>query len=457
MPRSLLFSSAVLALALLPRGATAAELVWDGYYRSRARFFDSLSLSNTNTYAEGASAWWDHRLRLQPGFLISSNVGIHVQIDGLLGVPWGDEVATEDPLTGDALPVAWSQEVGPPTTDEGGTTSQNLRLTRAWGEVSSSIGTFRFGRLPVHWGSGMVWNAGNDPDDEYGDTADRLQITSRVGPVYVFGAYELPFEGFVSEHDDVSALVAGVLYQSEVASLGTYNVYRWSKYDDSKYGAYIGDIWGRAELGPAVIETEVAAVLGGGDLDTGANDIRVASFGAQLSADLTSDKLIFGLGAGFAGGDGDSSDSRIRSFSFDKDFNVALILFEEPLPTLQSTVLNDSNGGRNYDAARTWDGVSNALYIRPHGGYQLRDDLVADVSLIAAQAAKVDADQSTAKGYGLEIDAGLQYTPFEHLSVQAAGGVFMPGKYFSEYEDESYGSGFDRTVFAGRLMGTVSF
>lgn len=451
----------LLVLAWAPAPAGATELVWDGFFRSRARYFNSLSLSDTNTYAEGASFGLDNRLRLQPGWLLSDHVAIYTQLDLLAGLPWGDSAVATDPVSGDDLPVVYSQSVTPPTTEDGGATLQNIQATRAWAEITSKIGRVRFGRMPVEWGSGMVWNAGNDPLSEFGDTADRLQITSRVGPLYLFGAFELPYEGYVNDKDDLSGLVGGLVYQTETASLGAYNTYRWRNNPDSgeKFGAYIGDIWAWSQLGPAEVEAEFAAVIGSGDLDESTNDVGISSFGANLSLKLPLEHLRLGLQTGFAGGDKDPDDDKIHTFSFDPDFNVGLLLFEEPMPTLAATSANSTNSGRNYDAVQTVDGISNAVFLHPSVGWKFSDAFHADLSLLAAQHAKIpDLDKAKKlSGYGLEIDADLTYKPFEFFALQGTAGMLLPGRTFREYEDDTLGSGFDQPAFGVRLLGTASF
>lgn len=439
----------------------ATELTWEGHFRSRARYFDSLSLSDTNAYAEGASMGLDTRLRLQPGLVLSDKVAIYTQVDLLPYVSWGDEATDTAPFTGDDVPVAYSQSVTPPTDEDGAATLQNIQVTRAWAEVGLPFGRLRFGRMPVQWGSGMVWNAGNDPLSEYGDTADRLQITALTGPVYVIGAYELPFEGLVNQKDDLHSLVGGVVYQTETVGLGTYNVYRWMNDGTDKFGAYIGDVWGRAELGGGSVEAEFAAVVGSGDLDATTNDVRISSFGAHLNGEMPLDKLRVGLMAGFAGGDGDESDSKLHTFTFDPDFNVGLLLFEEPLPTLEAASPSSTNGGRNYDATLTWDGVSNALFARPRVGYQLRDDLLGEISLLAATRARQTDDEKDAgtdnKSYGLELDADIHYEPVDFVRLQATGAVLFPGTFYKDYEDDTLGGDFDQPAFGLRLVGAIEF
>jgi hypothetical protein len=450
--------SLLLTLLALPGTAAAAEVTWDGFYASSAHLYDSLSMSDSNARAEGLSYSWDHRARLAPGLLISDKVALHTQLDLLPWVLFGeDAVVGTDVATGDELALTGTQAVEPPTTDDGAATLQNIQVTRLWGELNTGIGRVRFGRMPVAWGTGMVFNAGNDPTNVTGDTADRVQITSPIGPVHVIGGMEFPYEGFVGENDDLRGLFAGVVYQSEVAALGTYHDFRWQKYEDDQFAAWTGDLWARAALGPAEIEGEFAAVIGSGDLSTGANDVSIVSFGANLGGRYQAEHLRLGLGLGLAGGDGDDTDSKLSTFSFDPNFDVALLMFEQPMPLLETQVKNDANGGRDTEAVRTGNGVQNALYLRPSVGWALNDQLKGDLSLFAARATKLPEDADTERGYGTELDLDLHYTPFEHFLLRSTTGVLLPGPYYRDYEHEDLGGGFDRPVFGTRLVGTVSF
>lgn len=448
----------LLALAL-PFPAAAAEVVWDGHYRAEGHFYDSLSLSDTNTNAEGVSAWFDHKARLRPGFLMSDAVGLYTELELLPSVMWGESPsAATDPTTLSSLPLVLNTRVEPPSTADGAATLENIRLSRLWGEVwFHKVGRLRFGRMPVEWGSGMVFNAGDDPSDDLGDTEDRVQFTGKAGPVYVMGAFGVPYEGFVGESDDMSSVTGSVAHLTEQAGVGGYGTYRFQSFEDEKVGVFIGDVWGRAELGPVTVEGEFASVVGSGDLDTGANDVSISAFGAQVSGLFTGERLLLGLGVGIAGGDKDPEDKKLHAFAFDPDFDLALLMFEQPMPVLAAPVANESNGGRNEDAIRTTNGLANAVYLRPSVGYRIRDDLTARLTFFAAQAAKLPEDERANKGYGSEIDAQVEYRPFDHFSVDGTFGTFIPGRYYRNYEDDSLGSGFDNTAFGVRLQAAVEF
>ncbi len=445
-----------LVLALATPQAHSAQLEWAGHYRARGLLYDSLSLSDTHDQAEGTSNLLDHRLRLQPRFHITERVGLFMEVDALSLVPWGEQVeAWEDPVTGDETYLAYDQTLVAPVSSDGASTPAGVQVTRAWGEVYGDIGRLRFGRVPLHWGAGIWQNDGSGPDSEYGDTADRVQFTSRVGLLYLMAAYDVNYEGYLNAPDDMQSLNAAFAYHTETLGVGFHNQYRWQS--SEALSLYTGDIWVKATLGTIEIESEVVGVFGGGNLGGGANDMRIASVGAMLRGHAELDKILVGFEGGLATGDADPDDATIKTFTFDRDHNVALMLFEEPLPTLEATTANDSNGGRDLSAVLTGEGVRNALYLRPQVGYRFLPELKAELAVIGAQAARLPEADRDNNGYGWEFDASVTYSPYEHFSVKGVVGLLMPGRYYSAFEDDELGTGFDKPAVGGLLQGSVRF
>lgn len=438
------------ALFLVVGQAGAAELVWDGFYRFRFQLDDSLSLADEagNTNAEGLSVFTNHRLSLRPTWLLSEHASVHAQLDLLPYTTWGATPATGiDPTSGDATAMAFSD----------GVTSAGLDIAnlRAWGEVETPIGRFAAGRMPMEWGTGILWSAGNDPGDEYGDTTDRLQFSNNFGQVWVLGAYDVQAEGFLNAPDDMQSLSAAVGYKDETSGAGLLASYRFQP--SLGWQQFTGDLFAATQMGPLDLKVEGVGEFGSGDLETGANNIKQMAFGAMLAGRYEGPKLNLGVEAGFASGDADPDDASLHTFAFDADHDVGLILFEETLPTLAATVATEANGGRTTEAALSTDGVSNALYLRPAVGYQIRPDLGAELAWLFATHAKAASDTSGRAVYGNELDVTLRYEPYPHVRAEGAFGVFLPGKYYSLYEDEDWGTGFDKPAFAGRLIGTVEF
>ena len=455
-----MLSAPLLTLLVAVAPSFAGEVDWEGHYRGRGLVFNSLSLADEvdNANAEGASAWTDHRLRLQPTFWAHSKVSIHAQLDMLPLGEWGDTPNTyTDTWTDSAVPLAFTDGVAPYDDEaDGGSYLRNVSLTRAWGEVYTPIGKLSAGRMPLDWGAQIMLNDGLDPEDEFGDTGDRVQLQSKVGPIYLLTGLETVSEGFKSVSDDMHIADVALAYRRETVGLGLYNRVRFQDFGETYLG-YTGDLWGFAELGYATIEAEVVGVVGRGDLDTGANDVRVSAIGAMVSATVERDRLYGALELGYASGDQDPNDSELHTFAFDRDHNPTIMLFEEPMPTLEPAVLNDSNGGRELGAVRTGEGISNAMYLNPKVGYLLTDEVSGDLSVFAARMARPSSVEESRPNYGVELDVNLRYQPVENFYLKGTGALFLPGSYFSQYESAELGGGFGNPAVGGRLYGTFTF
>ncbi len=437
------------ALLLTASPAFSTELVWQGYYRGRALLYDSLSLSEDNPNEEGTSNSIDHRLLLRPSWMISDHAAIHAEVDVMKLTLWGDTPEQYvDPVTGETLSVAQADGVSNVTPGTG---------IRGWGEAYTDWGRIAIGRMPMQWGSGILWNSGNSVDAEYGDTADRVQASGRIGPVFVMGAFDVQSEGLVGADDDMQAISLAVGYRSETLGVGLLSNYRYRPEKPDPWQAYTGSLWGFAELGQVRAELEAVGVFGGGNLDGGQDDVTVTAMGVMVKGDYQADKLSFGGEFGIASGDDDPSDKDITTFSFDRDHNVGLLLFEEAMPTLESASVSDENGGRTTDAARSGDTISNAIYFRPAVRYKLLPTVEVEGAWIIAARADSTGETEADQGYGNEFDVSAKWDPHPHVWFQLTLAAFLPGPLYTEYTDPDLGGGFDTTAFGGRIVGAVEF
>ena len=132
------------------------------------------------------------------------------------------------------------------------------------------------------------------------------------------------------------------------------------------------------------------------------------------------------------------------------------MLFERPMPTLAAVSPNEINAGRSFALTQTGDAISNAIFVRAQMGRKLTDELDVNLQFVGARTAKVPDDENDKKGYGMELDLSLNYAPFETVSFNATGGVFLPGSRFTEYEDDDY-DGFESPAFGAQLSGIIQF
>ena len=430
----------------------ATEVFWDGHYRSQAHYYDSLSLSDSSTNALGSLQYANHWLSLRPAWKITSKTAIHSQLDFLYLQNFGaHSTAFQDPALADQL-------TGFP---EGVTDSENLsstlRASRVWGEVNSSIGIIRFGRMPVHWGSGMIFNAGNQPTQFIGDTADRLQYSKQIDSVFLLAAFENREEGFISAKDDTVAGTLGIYYASDRISAGLYNVYAKQNIEESSFGQFTTDLHGKADLGAFKLETELAFQYGSGDLNNGLDDITQKAFGGLIDASLQMDELTAGLNLGYASGDDDLTDKEFKTFSFDQNYDISLMLFDQILPTLNPTVSNEVNNGLETGAARLGNTISNAIYLQPRVAYKVSETFTPEFRVLLARAAKLSEEEAANNRYGVELNANLNYQPVENFLLRAQLGYLFPGTYLTTYNDPDFGAGFDQNAYGAELNAVINF
>jgi uncharacterized protein (TIGR04551 family) len=152
------------------------------------------------------------RLRLDPEIHISDNLRILTQIDALDNLVLGStpdayamQPASSQTRTGyqpatngnPYVPIGfYSTTQGPPTAGVNGWTN-SINVKRAWGEYMTPIGQLRFGRMPGHWGLGMVENSGDGVDSDYQTTLDRVMFVTGIKPIdlYFGGAWDFVSTG----------------------------------------------------------------------------------------------------------------------------------------------------------------------------------------------------------------------------------------------------------------------
>lgn len=452
---SLLYARNLFALALLASSmpASAAEVDFEGFYRARGRLFNSLSLNRTEDSAEGTQAWVQHRVWLRPRVLIDEHTAVFVDFRALDGVAWGNAPTTRADVTGGTVLADLDDDLATPTTADGGTTPANFALWRAWGEAHFGNAHVKVGRMPLHWGAGIWQNDGLGMDADFGDTADRVQVEYRFDDaIYASLAMDVHSEGFINQSDDTHAFSGIAGYLTETVDAGVYLQYRSAP--SRNLQVFSVDAAASTTLGPLSFDLEALGHFGGGDFGDGLNDVSLSAFGGVLDVGLDAKPLRFGVEGGFGSGDGDLTDSKVHTFTFDRDFDVALMMFEQPMPRLQAAVPSSSNGGFSYDEALTGNAMGNVMYLRPTVGYALREDLDGSISLIAARTAKLPDSESDRGGYGLEADATVRYAPTEHIELAGTAGAFFPGKFYKNADTDL---DFSAPTFGAELNTRIRF
>jgi hypothetical protein len=207
--------AAALAAVLCAGGAARADLLelrWAtaGVYRSRAVALTNLARQDRQTlvYAPTGetivipeirrTSYIAHHLRLVPELRVGDRARLTLQIDALDDVLWGDN----NGLAAAPLVAVDGSNQG----FLGGGESPSIEVERAWLELGGAALVLRVGRMPSHWGLGLLENGGGSAyidersrrppevaarrsadsflDDDFGDnhfgsTADRALLVVR--------------------------------------------------------------------------------------------------------------------------------------------------------------------------------------------------------------------------------------------------------------------------------------
>lgn len=70
-----------------------------------------------------------------------------------------------------------------------------IAIKRAYGEASFPLGDLRFGRMPFHWGLGILYNSGDDIGNDYGDQIDGVSFTTRIFDHFIIPSYSIAYTG----------------------------------------------------------------------------------------------------------------------------------------------------------------------------------------------------------------------------------------------------------------------
>jgi uncharacterized protein (TIGR04551 family) len=307
-----------------------------GYYRLRGDLLDHLDLNRNadpsgyylfprplvGTLEHGTLTTGNMRLRLEPTLNVSEDIRIHTQVDVLDNLVLGStpEGLFQNVNQKAPIPFLTPGQVSP----ESGVSSDraSIRVKRAYAEVRTLLGLLTFGRQPSEWGLGILSNAGNGTDDDFGDTVDRIKFAltlpdTPVGRLTLTPMIDWMASGAVAldprasggigqpfdrdQADDAKAIGIQISHvdtperrtQRLDAGLSNFNYGVWYSYRSQSYdlpgydagsvtsgtvpassassygsaikrGAYahVFDLWGRYETKRFNVEAELAAVYG---------------------------------------------------------------------------------------------------------------------------------------------------------------------------------------------------
>ncbi len=460
-----------------------------GEYRFDYHRLTNFTIDEDGTQG-GIEKWGEHRLRLSPE-LSFRPFYLKVELDVVGGQILGDHE--------DFFPQGIRLDR---RNENGGLGFDGFLLREAYIQYASPWVAVRIGQMASEYGVGLLANAGREDDNRfgvrrYGDIVDRAMVMFTPfqgvwGPEHSLAPLTFMAAGDMVYRDENADFMdgdkaymanAGLMYRHDKYQNNIIFTYRDQEDEDGDtLEVYALNLNGKnrfvldtmeGEGGKEVpnlslkFDYEAAWLFGKTDRlqQLGSKDgLDVQSFAAvgRLAFEMAKVGLEAEVEAGYASGDNDAYDNESHSFSFDPDYNVGLIFFDEMLPLITARSVEISGDPahlqtppKGLDLIPTQGKVTNTVYFFP----QIRYSLAPGVAwmekfktmfgaLLLSTASPLAHSYYTFRNggvatnyFGRETDSSYLGTELllsiqgdfwvwpEHvgLSLRAQGGAFLPG------------------------------
>ncbi len=325
-----------------------------------------------------------------------------------------------------------------------------IKLKNIFAESELAIGDLRFGRMPHHFGLGILYNSGEGLSDIYGDQIDGVFFSTRLGDPYLTLGYNVAYAGPVIERFPIdSGSLTHVFSLSllkrdgdfirkkkfdekrSIFDYGAHASYRYQRLDTDwhleekdlsvlgrntiRRSAHVGSLslWSAFSSGTFHLEAEADGIIGKYDSNS-----YFAKWGAALESKygFLDDRLQLGLNGGIASAHGQDS------FIFNRAYQVDLLLHREVL-----------------------GGIKGSAYAKTHLSYYFTENFGVKGDGIFAWALDREMTKGKSSLLGIELDASGFIRTDSGVYFSLSYGALFPLKGLSW--DKSALSSADHHIF----------
>lgn len=475
-----------LLLSAIGFAGEPVELDFHGYWRTRLVHLQNAFLDEQGPDDLGAAdgttpdkkrlrglsrtSFVEQGLRLSPAIRFRQIVSLRLDADVLDQVVFGDNIG---------LSTAPLFARDPSRTDRFGEVQDAISVRRLWLDLQLPVGVLKVGRQPSQWGMGLLANAGDGLDSEFGDnrqgsTNDRIMFATKPlsiarallgsasteSNLVVALAWDKLADDAVEDpttdaelrctfcapqillanpDDDVDQWVGVVMYKNDkwhVAShkgllhAGVYVVRRTQA--ETKSDVLVVDGYLHAKLDALELETELLWLTGQTSALAGQKPKEISVQGGAARLTYGSDRLAVRLHGGLAPGDDDPADGSFSGFPFHSDFHVGALMFPEVLAARSAR-----SWGQDVKTLWTRGSVANARYIELSGRYRPIEDLRLIAGVLWARALVDDANvwgetrppkSASDLDLGWETNLSARYELVPHVHAQLETAIFFAGR-----------------------------
>jgi hypothetical protein len=437
---------AAILTTLTTASAHALSIDWKGTYRFEWTQIDRPTLASANT---GAKAYGLNYLSLSPKIIAADGVNIVSRFDILAN----QDPAYRNAQFGQLFGQGWPTGAVDPSTNNSNAQQQqstNLQVSQLYLNINQEYGALLVGRAPLEFGLGITHNAGNGIFDHWADTEDMLAYKFIVDNFFVMPIFGRVYDR-IDQGNQVQDLIIhaqyesketgsliGVMYQSRKGSPGVNDTPLLAA-TNTKNGDYnvqtVNFLLGR-EWEKFAFKLEAGFNSGGiGQKTLAGEDVKSSGYGiaAELNFPRKESKFGWNLKLGMATGDDPGSANANEGFQFDRNYDVALMMFNHRLGQQDFLATNSIKyAGKDPSNSLDDEAISNAMYVAPKMTYAWNERLDLNNTLIYGSLITnpLTTNANFQKDLGFEWDIELVYRPTERLQWVNQVGFLVPGQAF---------------------------
>jgi hypothetical protein len=479
----------ILVSLFFSNAALAADIEWSGLYRIEGV---SLHEPDLTTQSRGIDYGLQH-LIMRPKIIASDGFTIRSQFDVFnssaypnshMGQVFGNDVRNS---TNTPNGRGTSTNADTSNTFSHNGQAGTLEVSQLYLTWDHEYGSLLVGRAPLQFGLGMSYSAGMGMFDHFYDTLDMVAYKFIYGNFFVLPMIGKSSTGALNRNDDVDDYLVQAQYENPETDLELGILYHIRKAgnqgSDAPLVAKTGDASNPTE---PLIGGTGATVDGGVNMQSfnvyalkdtpamrlgvevafqsGQTGVRTAQgakvalggYGIALEYEWRPVELNWKMGikAGFATGDDPTTDGKYEGFSFNRNYDVAFMLFNHQLGGYDvfRTRMMGGGGGlpnsvsakSNYEISQTdVESISNVAYFSPYAIYKMNDRWNMKTSLTTGVLnVQPLLGKSVSKDVGFELDYSLNFAPRKGVMWINEIGLLAPGAAFKGDGSQGYGASF---------------
>ena len=460
----------MLSLLSFSQLGVSAVLDVEGQY-SLEGYFIRNSLLNNNS----SKFYFLHQLRLKPEIKVTDGVLVHGRLD-LLTNPWTHNFKYK------AGSIMGMNETSS-SQFQNNFFRPGLDVTHLYFSWNNELIKLMGGRMPLHFGLGLLFDEGDDSLDHFADYMDGVGVEFKIGNLEVhpsFGLLSESLSGGVNAYEILlrlqyelvdSGLLFGLMYDTRIATqdgrqlsygplipetsrhlyfpesaprsqdgrLVDPGVGRWST---QTVGAYVKKDF---TFGSISLEADFifSSTVGVRSAESSNEPLELSSYGIVAEvASHPSASWKWGFKTGYLSGDDPGTQQRYEGFIANRNYNVGMLMFNHAIgyqDTIGGSyrvysqnaqqVNNESGSNALRENLPDVEYLTNALFIAPSLKKSLFKNGYITTNVVWATLLQ-NSIWGEGKNLGFEVDLGFLYESSRYLALGLEGGLLFPGSGF---------------------------